>query len=205
MFCTNCGAKVSDTAQFCSSCGHKLMADATATTVTPHIASAVQKKNKGGKKIGLIFLFVFLGLALLAIAINLVEIYIVNSASKLEDKLMSKVWYSEPTEAVAVDDGDNIMSAYSVEFHDDGTATISAYLGSCPAYEEMTPEDMEIVKTETVDWEISSNRTLEFDGVDYSCKTLFGDKEDRWYIEDGKLHINRTYYSRDKWGYAEEK
>ena len=112
---------------------------------------------------------------------------------------MDKVWCSEPLPAVMVNSGERVMTAYTVEFHSDGTATVVTYMGSCPSYEEIEPEDMEIQKSETVSWEISSGRTIEFDGTEYKYSA-----EDGWYISDGCLHLNKTYYENDEWDYVED-
>ena len=192
MFCEVCGNQITGNEKFCPKCGTSL----STKTVSP------QKKKK---KPFLIILTVFIAIALFALSINLVDMFLINSVENLENKLTNTVWCSEPLESVAVDGSQRLMSAYTIEFHEDGTATQTVYMAVCPAYENLNESDLEVYEQETVEWEISGNRALEIDGTKFDYKAILAkDDSDKqlWYIKDDSLHLNRTYYDESQFDYA---
>ena len=131
-------------------------------------------------------------------AAELVDIYVINNAEQLIDTVENKEWYTEPMGFVGVDTGEKIQRAESIEFHDDGTASVKSL-----AAEDFDTagEDFATIKEETVDWEILGDRTLVLDGEKYLYKSaIFSSlgaditKNKVWYIEDDRICLGTKLY-----------
>lgn len=160
-------------------------------------------KQPKKKKPLFIILAIVAGLLVIGLAFALLNAFVFNSADKLQGQLVNQLWCSEPMEFVAVDGSNRTLTAYTIVFHADGTATLTTYMAVCPAYEELNESDLEFYEEKIVSWSIASDRSLVLDGIRYTHKPLMGSGQSSdWYIEDGQLHLDRTYYSGWTYSYA---
>ena len=186
MFCSQCGAQIAPGAKFCPQCGTPMVAQQQVTYTPP--VNYMPKKS--GKKMIIAIISVFVVLTILLFGLDM---FVINSAASLEDKLVGQVWYSEVTTGVSVETGESCIIAYSLEFHADGTATRKGYAYKAYDADEGDADKMEVISEEEIDWEIDWRRRLTIDGETYSYKG-----EDGWKIDGDELSCGR-FYSNDKW------
>lgn len=210
MFCEHCGQQLNNDARFCTNCGANITPAVTPPVQPVQPVPPVQPvqpvqttpANKNKRPL-LIVLAVFIGIAIIGLSINLLDMFVINSSKKLENKLINIVWCSEPLETVAVDGSGRMLTAYTIEFHAGGTATKTTYIASDDYYDTVTKDELEVYDKEIVMWHISRNRTLVVDGQEFKHKMLldFSDENSSWYVKDNMLHLNKTYYNEAQYDF----
>jgi hypothetical protein len=161
-----------------------------------------QKKKKNSKTARLILILIAVVFSI-ASSIFLLDIFLINSPNKLEKRLINTRWATSPSSWVTLDGGTETLIAYSIDFHSNGTATLKKYMATGQRNGSLDEHNLEVWKTETIDWEIDAMRNLTFDGDIYKWGES-DDNRERWYFKKDKLNIDFTYYDADEFDYAKK-